>query len=122
VVVGPAAGPALGGYILDNLFASVLRAARNAGAEAGAWMCLKHADRVWSRVYQGGGVSVIQAGPKDAIVEVHGLPFAESPTFRMMHTAFVRGIVMMVSRTCVAKVTRAREPRKGTLAIALSWV
>jgi hypothetical protein len=115
-------GYVLGGYILDNLFASVLRAARSAGADAGAWMCLKHADRVWGRVYQGGGVSVIQAGPKDAIVEVHGLPFAESPTFRVMHVAFLRGIVMLVARTCVAKITRAREPRRGTLAVALSWV
>jgi hypothetical protein len=115
-------GQVLGGYILDNLFASVLRAARNAGAEAGAWMCLKHADRVWNRVYQGGGVSVIQTGPKDAIIEVHGLPFAESPTFRVMHCAFLRGIVMLVARTCIAKVTKAREPRRGTLAVALSWV
>lgn len=115
-------GQVLGGYILDNLFANVLRAARNAGAEAGAWMCLKHADRVWNRVYQGGGVSVIQTGPKDAIVEVHGLPFAESPCFRVMHCAFLRGIVMLVARTCVAKVARAREPRRGTLAVSLSWV
>lgn len=115
-------GQVLGGYILDNLFASVLRAARNAGADAGAWMCLKHADRVWGRVYQGGGVSVIQAGPKDAIIEVHGLPFAESPAFRVMHCAFLRGIVMLVARACVAKVTRAREPRRGTIAVSLSWV
>jgi hypothetical protein len=115
-------GQVLGGYILDSLFASVLRAARSAGADAGAWICLKHADRVWNRVYQGGGISVIQAGPKDAIIEVHGLPFAESPAFRVMHCAFLRGIVMLVARTCVAKVTRAREPRRGTLAVALSWV
>jgi hypothetical protein len=115
-------GQVLGGYILDSLFASVLRAARSAGADAGAWICLKHADRVWNRVYQGGGVSVIQAGPKDAVIEVHGLPFAASPAFRVMHCAFLRGIVMLVARTCVAKVTRAREARDGTLAVALSWV
>jgi hypothetical protein len=39
-----------------------------------------------------------------------------------MHCAFLRGIVMLLARTCVAKVTRAREPRRGTLAVALSWV
>jgi hypothetical protein len=115
-------GRVLGGYIVDNFFASVLRTARNSGADGGVWMCLKHGDRMWSRVYQGGGLSVIQTGPKDAIVEVHGLPFAESPTFRVMHCAFLRGIVMLLARTCVAKVTRAREPRRGTLAVALSWV
>ncbi len=115
-------GSVLGGYIVDNFFANVLRAARNAGADGGVWMCLKHGDRMWARVYQGGGLTVIQTGPKDAIVEVHGLPFAESPTFRVMHCAFLRGIVMMLARTCVAKVTRAREPRRGTLAVSLSWV
>jgi hypothetical protein len=39
-----------------------------------------------------------------------------------MHTAFLRGIVMLCARTCIAKITRARQPRKGTLAVALSWV
>lgn len=114
-------GEMLGAHILDSLFAPLLRTARNSGAEA-VWMALKSGDRVFGRVYQGGGCTVIQKGPKDAVFEVHGMPFASSGVFRMQHTAFLRGAIMLLSKTCVVKPTRPREPRPDTLAVSISWV
>jgi hypothetical protein len=115
-------GERLGTHILDNLFATLVRSARSAGADTGVWFVMRQCERVWSRVYQGGGCTLIQTGPKDAILEVHGVPFAESRCFRMMHGAFMRGMVQMVARTCIAKPARAREPRPDRYAISLSWV
>lgn len=115
-------GEMLGAHILDSLFATLLRTARNAGADAGVWLTLKQADRIFGRVYQGGGCSVVQTGPKDALFEIHGMPFANSAVFRMQHCAFLRGSLLLLTKTCIVKPTRSREPRKDTLAVAISWV
>src|SRR5688572_23974680 len=68
--------------IFQNLFASLVRVARSNGAEVGVWVGLKQSDRVFARMYNGGSLKVTQVGPKDAIVEVDGLPFATSRAFR----------------------------------------
>ncbi|HEX6245513.1 MAG TPA: hypothetical protein VFZ61_31535, partial [Polyangiales bacterium] len=115
-------GELLGKQIMDSLFASLIRTARSAGAEAGIWLALKQVDRIWNRMYQGGGVAVLQTGPKDAIFEVHGMPVATSRYFRLSHGAFVRASVLMVARVCVVKEVPARRPSPESLAISISWV
>lgn len=115
-------GERLGAHILDSLFATMLRTARNAGAETGVWFFMKQLDRVWNRVYQGGGFTLLQTGPKDAVLEVHGLSFADSRCFRMMHGSFMRGMTMLMTRVCLVKPVRAREPRADRYAISISWV
>lgn len=114
-------GETLGAHMLDSLFATLMRSARNAGAE-GVWLAMKQSDRIFGRVYQGGGCSVIQRGPKDAVYEIHGIPFASSPVFRMQHCAFLRGVIMLLSKTCVVKPTRPREGKSDSLAVSISWV
>lgn len=115
-------GELLGTQIMDSLFASLIRTARSAGAEAGIWLALKQVDRIWNRMYQGGGVAVLQTGPKDAIFEVHGIPVASSRYFRLSHSAFVRAAILMVARVCVVKEVPARRPTPESLAISISWV
>jgi hypothetical protein len=117
-------GEAVGAQILDGLFGSLVRTARNAGAEAGIWIALKQVERIWTRIYQGGGVAVVQTGPKDAIVEVSGLPIAipTSRFFRISHSAFMRGSVMLVARACFVKPVPARKPHAETFAVSVSWV
>ena len=115
-------GELLGKQIMDSLFASLIRTARSAGAEAGIWLALKQVDRIWNRMYQGGGVAVLQTGPKDAIFEVHGVPVASSRYFRLSHGAFVRASVLMVARVCVVKEVPPRRASPDNLAISISWV
>jgi hypothetical protein len=115
-------GGVVGARILDSLFGTLVRAARQAGTEAGIWLGFRQADRIWTRIFQGGGVVVIQTGPKDAIVEVSGLPVASSRFFRVAFSAFVRGAMMLVAKSCFVKPVVSRNPRPDSLAVSVSWV
>lgn len=115
-------GDVHGAESMDTLFGTLIRTARGAGAEAGIWIALKQVDRIWGRIFQGGGCSIIQSGPKDAIFEIHGLSVAGSRYFRLSHIAFVRVAVMMVARTCIVKAVPARKPDPESFAISISWV
>lgn len=110
----------IGAGIFQNLFASMVRIARANGAEAGIWVGLKQADRVYQRMYNGGSCKVTQVGPKDAIVDIAGLPFASSRCFRLAHCAFLRGIFSFSTKACVCKPLP--QPKSDRLAVSLSWV
>lgn len=110
----------MGAGIFENLFASMVRVARSSGAEAGIWLGLKQADRVFSRMYNGGSVKVTQVGPKDAVIELDGLSFASSRCFRLSHCAFLRGIFSFSTKACVCKPMP--QPKSDRLSVTLSWV
>jgi hypothetical protein len=112
----------LGAELFDQLFATIVRAVRNAGAGAGIWFGFKQAERVFSRMFHGGACKITQVGPKDAHYEVSGLPAAESRCSRLSHCAFFRGIIGITARACVVKAVPAREPRLDRLALVISWV
>jgi len=103
------------------LFATLLRAARKSGAEFGIWTGLSQADRVWNRMYNGGGCKITQVGPKDALFEINGVPFATSRSYRLSHCGFLRGVIAMTARVCVVKPI-PRESRSDRYTVALSWV
>jgi hypothetical protein len=112
----------MGAGIFHNLFASMVRAARSNGAEAGVWLGLRQADRVFGRMYNGGCCKVTQVGPKDAIIEVDGLSFARSRCFRLSHCAFLRGVFSFSTKACVCKPLPQRDASRERLAVSLSWV
>jgi hypothetical protein len=115
-------GEAVGARILDNLFGSLVRMARQAGADAGPWIAIGQADRIWTRIFQGGGVAVTQTGPKDMILEVQGLPMAGSRFFRVSYSAFIRGGMLLATKTCFVKPVAPRKPRPDSFAVSVSWV
>lgn len=110
----------MGAGIFQGLFASMVRAARSNGAEVGVWFGLGQAERVYGRVYNGGCCKVTRTGPKDAIVDLAGLPFASSRCFRLTHCAFLRGIFSFSTRAFVCKPLPQYDPDR--LAVSLSWV
>lgn len=112
----------MGAGLFDMMFAGLIRVARNSGAEIGVWMGLQQSDRVFSRMYQGGFYKVTQVGPKDAIVEVGGMPFAQFRYFRTSHCCFMRGIFSFSTRACVCKPLPAGRGAEDALAVSLSWV
>ena len=109
----------MGAGLFQNLFASLVKMARSSGAEAGIWFGLKQADRVFQRMYNGGGVKVTQVGPKDAFIDIGSLAFADSRCFRLSHCAFLRGIFSFSTKACVCKPMPTRD---GHLPVSLSWV
>jgi len=110
----------MGAGIFFSLFASIVRATRNNGGDGAVWLGLNQADRVFSRMHQGGAIRVTQVGPKDAVIEVSGLMFAQLRCFRVAHCAFLRGIFSYSTRACVCKPQHA--PRPDRLAVLVSWV
>ncbi len=103
------------------LFASLLRATRNAGMES-LWTVLKQKDRLWDRVYQGGGATVIKLGPKDLILENHGISLMESRHLRAAYRASLRALGALFAKVAHVKIVAPREPHRHRIAIAGSWV
>jgi hypothetical protein len=111
-----------GASLFDSLFTTVVRGvARQTGAE-GVWAAVKQADRIWTRMYYGGACRVTQVGPKDAVIEISGLPYAQLRTYRVTYCSFLRGMFGVVTKTCVIKIAPEPEPRPDRLAVSVSWV
>ena len=114
-------GEKISQQVSDSTFSMMLRTARGMGVDKNWWI-LKQCDRIWPRMYRGGGITLLATGPKDAIVEVHGVPLLSSRFFRTAHHAFVAGLGSSLSQTSYAKAVRPREPNPHRAATALSWV
>src|SRR5262249_36125222 len=74
----------------DTMFGTVMRLAKGAGVTP--WTFLPHLQRFWERGYDGGGLSVVRLGPKEARVDLVQCSLAESRYFRNA----VRGVLLTV--------------------------
>lgn len=115
-------GEESGAGLFDQLFATVVRAIRNAGGGAGIWFGFKQADRIMARIYNGGGCQVLQVGPKDAHYELRGLPAVSTRASRVTQAAFLRGVLSISTKVCVVKVVPASELRSDYIRLSISWV
>lgn len=102
-------------------YKSLLRVTKSLGVDPG-WVVLKQCDRFHQRVYQGGRCTLTRTGPKDALLELHGLPMARSPYFRHSHHAYLRGLSLFMSNASYVKPARPRTPSPECMASAFSWV
>jgi hypothetical protein len=114
-------GEMMGEDIGGTMMSVIIKTTRGAGVES-TWAALKQCGRFWDRAYQGGGVTLLQAGPKDSVMEFHGLPLAKSRHWRMGSRAFWLGLSRLTARTAYVKLVRPREPDPNRVAIAGSWV
>jgi hypothetical protein len=70
---------------------TVTRMARETGVTP--WNVLSHYQRFWDRSFDGGAVSVVKVGPKEAVVEFVGCRLADSAYYRNA----VRGLLTAVT-------------------------
>jgi hypothetical protein len=85
-------GESVGDAINGTFFRTVLHLARTAGITP--WAALKQYTKLWERIFDGGDVEVDKLGPKEALVQMHGLSLFSIPYIRVavrgMHqTAFM---------------------------------
>jgi hypothetical protein len=114
---------ALVGQRLGQTFmANVIRLGRTAGVRSSSWTLLQQTDRVWDRVYAGGGCRVLRVGPKDAQLEFSGLPFTQCRYYRIAQIANIRGLVGLFSKAAYVRPVRPRIADPLTLALSISWV
>jgi hypothetical protein len=107
--------------VKDTFMGAALRIARDAGADT-YWMLLKQNPRIFDRMYQGGRVLVLQTGPKDVILENHGLPMASSRFFRGAYLAYMEAIGRAFAKVSFIKLVRPRNAHPHSIAVAGSWV
>jgi hypothetical protein len=105
----------------NTMMSVLLKSTRQAGVESN-WSALKQCGRFWDRSYIGGGVTLLQAGPKDSIIEFHGISLAKSRHWRMASRAFWLGLGQITTRSAYVKLTLPREADAHRIAFAGSWV
>jgi hypothetical protein len=104
-----------------TMMSVILKATRQAGVES-VWPALKQCARFWDRSYVGGGVTLMQAGPKDSVMEFHGLSLVKSRHWRMGARAFWLGIAQVTSRSAYVRLVPPRAADPLRIAFAGSWV
>jgi hypothetical protein len=113
-----AIGHEVGNRIQGSLVGMLLRSARGAGATP--WTVLGQLDRLWDRVFRGGaGPLVMRRGPKEARVELIGLPLLGVPYFRHAYRGtFLAGLELFSNKVYVHEGARRLD---GTAEFRVSW-
>jgi hypothetical protein len=82
----------MGGLVADRIqktfLATVMKLANDSGLTP--WVGLKQFGRIYDRLFIGGGTCVTKVGPKDARIEIVGLPLAGIPYFRNGYRGVIR--------------------------------
>lgn len=81
---------------------------------------LSRMDKLWSRSFLGGAVRVVQTGPKDLVVEVHGAAFFDLRYTRIALLGYIEQTLVSTAR----KVILGERPQPAPRAAAwnVSWV
>src|SRR5262249_54109098 len=102
----------------QSALAYAVRLARGAGVSP--WVIYAQLDRLWDRVWQGGGVSVTKHGPKDAVIEIAKWPAAREPYCRAAMPAVVSAVSELFCRR--AYVTDVSpDPTADSIQLRSSW-
>jgi hypothetical protein len=105
--------------VQGSVIGLIARTARGAGATP--WTAMAQMPRLWDRMFQGGGgVEGRRLGPKDALVELVGLPLLDVPYLRAaFRGAFLAGLAPFCQRVYVT-LSADRRPAGGAT-FRLSW-
>ncbi|MDB4972787.1 MAG: hypothetical protein JWN48_1128 [Myxococcaceae bacterium] len=114
-------GEMMANRVAATFLSALLRATRNVGLESFR-LALSQNDRLWDRMYQGGGVRIYQTGPKDVVMENFGQPLVTSRHWRTAYAAYLGAVVRMFAKSAFVKQVHPREPSATSIAFAASWV
>lgn len=115
------AGDRMAARVIDTFAGAALRTARSLGADS-FWVVLQQNDRFYDRLYQGGGVTILQTGPKDVILENHGQPLAAVRYWRASYLAYMEALGKAFTNLAFVKLVHPRTPGPHAIAVAGSWV
>ena len=117
--------PKHGGVVLQaayelDVHVETLKGAKGAGATP--WTGLGFLDRLWDRVFAGGGgVGLVKLGPKEARAQLIGLPLLAVPYFRhAFRGTMLAGLELFCQRAYVHE--HGRDQPESTFTFRVSWV
>jgi hypothetical protein len=117
-------GEAVARRIMGTFLGTMLRSSRNVGSSP--WIPLRNYDKLWARVFDGGGVIVMKTGPKDALVDTYGVPMYALKYFRVGHQGLARGTLGMFAHKVFAQTRYPHRvgafPDQPAIQTKLSWV
>jgi hypothetical protein len=113
----------LGSLVGMRVHGTMLGAVQRLASGVGATPCaaLTQLPRFWERFFEGGGTRVVRLGPKDARVEIVGLPLARIPHFVNAQ----RGLLQANAELFATRAFVSVLPRPMTssgVAYRLAWV
>ena len=111
-------GASVADRIHQTLLNTVVRIAAGAGADP--WTALAHFHKFYERMFDRGGTSVVKVGPKDARVELVGLPLAGIPYFVNAYRGVIqKGGELFATRAFVTALPKYASPT--SLAFRIAW-
>lgn len=103
--------------IRGTLLGTTVRMARGAGVTP--WTVLPHLQRFWDRAYQGGGLSVIKMGPKEARGDVIHARMCDSTYFRHALRGLLGGVLELFCQKAYVTVLQTQAP--SSVAYQMQW-
>lgn len=115
-----ALGHEVGTRIQSSILGLLLKGAKGAGATP--WTGLGFMDRLWERVFAGGGgVGLVKLGPKEARAQLVGLPLLAVPYFRhAFRGTMLAGLELFCQRAYIHEHAQSRSDESFTFRV--SWV
>jgi hypothetical protein len=112
----------IGAAVSDRVhgsFLMLLRAARKVGASP--WTALSRTAHMYDRMFRGGGgVGVRKLGPKEARMDLVGVPALDVPYFRHALRGVVEAGASLFCTRCY--VRELRRPLAASASLRISWV
>jgi hypothetical protein len=113
-----AAGEHVADRIQNSVLRTLVRVAKNVGVTP--WTGLDYFPRLWDRLLMGGSPAVYQLGPKEARVEIRGVPMIEFACFRNGWRGMFGGSGrLFANQVFVHEITRYTT--KTDTAFRISW-
>ena len=85
------------------------------------WAVLAQYGRLWTRAFDGGGIRIEKAGPKDALLHFTEVPFARSSYFQGSIVAIHEQALGMFATKLYARVVPG-STRETSFSMRLAWV
>jgi hypothetical protein len=81
---------------------------------------LNYYARLWARVFQGGRISLTQRGPKEVLLEAHGLPMFDGRAFPIAYRCVIATGLGLFARKLYVRQQPA--PKAQSSVVLVSWV
>ncbi len=101
-----------------SMLATVVKLAKQSGVTP--WSAMSQFNRLWEKIFDGGGVCVYQSGHKDAVIEIAGWPLANKRYVRGSMPGVVEGMLTLFCRRAFVRFL-PRESDDLTAVLRAQW-
>jgi hypothetical protein len=110
-------GRTVGAQIRGTLFGTIVYLSKEVGATP--WSVLPQVPRLWPRLFEGSAIMIWEQGPKDARLDILGLPLVDIAYFRNALRGQVMGMLdLFCTRTYVSP---CKAPNPGVSSLRIQW-